>query len=116
MIRTETRTANPPGTTPLIDLVVESATKDDDFRRELLIGAVEAFANGDLVEARLLLRGCVAAGVGFATAAESLGRDAADVERMLTGGNGVDRGDLAALIEVAKSHEGLRFVVTGDAA
>ena len=116
MIRTETRTANPPGTTPLIDLVVESATKDDDFRRELLIGAVEAFANGDLVEARLLLSGCVAAGVGFSKAAESLGRDASDVERMLTGGDGVALGDLAALIEVAKSHEGLRFVVTGDAA
>ena len=111
---TTTTEKRPVGTHSLSELIVESATSDDEFRQQLLVGAVEAVANGNLLDARLLLRECVEAGIGVSKLASELDWKTEAVCRELSPDETTSMDRLAAIIERVKSFEGVRFTVHSE--
>ena len=101
-------------TESLEDVVVEMAGSDPEFRRELLVGAVEAVANGELFDARLHLASVVAAGVGYDSAAEGTGLDADFLRQNLTAEGEVNAEQFARLIDFLKDTEQVRFHVSSQ--
>ena len=96
------------------DYTINRAKNDPAFRRELLVGAVEAVANGEVGDAKLLLRDYVLATDGFEAVAAATGKKRESLSRMLSAGGNPTLANLATLIAHLKGREDVTFVVRAE--
>ena len=101
-----------PLTKPFKETVVKRAKEDPKFRVGLLTEAIEAFINGDVGVAKILLRDYVNATVGFETLAEDINKSPESVMRMLSEKGNPLSNNFSSLIASLQKWEGVELHVT----
>jgi len=93
------------------ETVAKRIQKDARFRRALLVEAVEALLESDLMTGKALLRDYVNATIGFEALADALDKDSKSIHRML-GPKGNPRADnIFAIIKVLQDTDAVRLQV-----
>ncbi len=93
------------------ETVATRVQKDARFRRALLIEAVEALLESDLLTGKALLRDYINATIGFEALADVLDKDSKSIHRML-GPKGNPRADnIFSIIKVLQDMDEVRLQV-----
>lgn len=92
--------------------IMARAQEDQEYRREMLIEAVNLFLEGDVMTGKAHLRDYINATVGFAAVAGTLGKHSKSIQRMLSpsGNPGLD--SIMPILKILQDYEGIRLKVT----
>ena len=89
------------------ETVVERVRVDPEFRDAMIEGAIQYFLDGEVAEARILLRDCINATIGFAGLSAATGTPAKSLMRMV-GPNGNPTADhFAAILRAVQQGAGV---------
>lgn len=100
-----------PLTKPFKETILKRAKEDPEFRVGLLTEALDAFMNGEISVAKLLLRDYVNATIGFETLAKDIDKSPESVMRMLSERGNPYSNNLSSLIASLKKYEGVELHV-----
>jgi DNA-binding phage protein len=96
--------------------ILDRASSDPKFRKQLLIEAVNEMLAGDLGAGKVMLRDYINATITFEALAERLGKSSKSVHRML-GPKGNPRADnMLEIIRILQEHEHVRLRVEANRA
>ena len=91
--------------------VMERAERDPEFRRGLLLEAVNCLLEGEFAPAMIILRDYVNATVGFRKLAEETNHSPKSLMRMLSPTGNPRSDNLLEIIRCLQEHEGIRLEV-----
>ncbi|MCY4580816.1 MAG: transcriptional regulator, partial [Chloroflexi bacterium] len=98
-----------PLTRPYDDTIRERAQCDTEFRRLLLIGAIENLLAGDVAVGKIRLRHTVNSTIGYEKLGELMGKTPEDIKRMCHPDYDTSVNDLFEIIKHVQQHEGIRL-------
>lgn len=98
------------------ETVVERAQNDVEFRAALIEEAIQAFVDGDMDEARTLLRDCINATIGFAGLSAATGTPVKSLMRMVGPRGNPTAGHFSAVLRAVQHGAGVHARVEVDAA
>lgn len=93
------------------DTVVTRAQHDVEFRAALIEEAIQAFLDGDLEDARSILRDCINATIGFHRLSEVTHTPVKSLMRMVGPRGNPSAGNLAAVLRAVQQDAGVRALV-----
>ena len=93
------------------ETVAERAKHDAEFRAALIEEAVQAFMDGDIAEARTLLRDCINATIGFAALSKATHRPVKSLMRMVGPGGNPSVENLFSVLRAIQASAGVRVRV-----
>lgn len=91
--------------------VLLRAQRDNHFRRELLLEAINEFLQGNYDIAKLLLRDYIHVSVSFATLAQHIQKDSKSLQRMLGPNGNPTSESLFKIIQILQEVEGIALKV-----
>lgn len=98
------------------ETVVERAQNDVEFRAALIEEAIQAFLDGDMDEARTLLRDCINATIGFAALSEATHTPIKSLMRMVGPRGNPTADHFAAVLRAVQHGAGVHARVEVDTA
>ncbi|MCY4100291.1 MAG: transcriptional regulator [Rhodobacteraceae bacterium] len=96
------------------DLVKQRADRDPEFRRGLVIYAMEAFLDNDLNTCKASLRTYVKATIGFEKFGKELGKQPTSLRGMLSESRNPLANNLVAIICFLKKREGIEIKISAS--
>jgi len=96
------------------ETVAARAKHDGEFRAALVEEAFQAFLDGDLGEARTLLRDCINATIGFPRLSAVVHRPVKSLMRMVGPGGNPSAENLSAVFRAVQNEAGVRARVEVD--
>lgn len=91
--------------------ILKRAEKDADFRRQMLIEAVNELLAGDLSAGKAILRDYINATITFEGLAERTGKPAKSLHRMLGPGGNPRADNILEIIKTLQEHERIKLKV-----
>lgn len=98
-------------TRPVSELFLDRAESSPEFRAELIAGAFNLIAEGDVRTAKKILRKYILTTMSFEDLAKALDKKPSSIKRMLSEKGNPTITNMAALIASLSEHEGIKLRV-----